>query len=242
MENDIQQAIDFFWNTRRVAGVRSGQTLDGFVYLIEKVMQHSSLPNLEIHTSKISTQLPGFFRPHKSWDVVVTTNGQLVAAIELKSQVGSIGKNYNNRSEEVLGSGIDLYEAINENGFSQEIDIFKGYIILVEDSIESNSTPTISMSFFPVMTGFLDDESRRGREYQPNGSGSYPRDIGVSYIQRYDELCKRLMFKKMYDAAAVIVSKDNGSWRSMSNKTDIRAFFDKLLTHCQEQTNYINGW
>ena len=41
--------------------------------------------------------LPGYFRPTKLWDLLVTYKGQLIAAIELKSHVGpSFGNNFNN--------------------------------------------------------------------------------------------------------------------------------------------------
>ncbi len=39
----------------------------------------------------------------KKWDLLVV-EGCLIAAIEFKSQVGSFGNNYNNRTEEALGS------------------------------------------------------------------------------------------------------------------------------------------
>jgi hypothetical protein len=45
--------------------------------------------------------LPGYFRPTKLWDVLVIHDKRLLAAIELKSQVGpSFGNNFNNRTEE----------------------------------------------------------------------------------------------------------------------------------------------
>ena len=57
-------------------------------------------------------QLPGFFRPTKEWDLVVVKNGHLIAAIEAKSQVGpSFGNNFNNRTEEAMGSALDIWTA-----------------------------------------------------------------------------------------------------------------------------------
>lgn len=49
--------------------------------------------------------LPGYFRPTKLWDLLVIYKGELIAAIELKSQVGpSFGNNFNNRTEESIGT------------------------------------------------------------------------------------------------------------------------------------------
>ena len=57
-------------------------------------------------------ELPGFYRPTKKWDLVVVRDGRLCAAIEMKSQVGpSFGNNFNNRTEEAVGSSVDLWRA-----------------------------------------------------------------------------------------------------------------------------------
>ncbi len=55
--------------------------------------------------------LPGFYRRAKNWDIVVTFENTLVAAIECKSQVGSFGNNFNNRTEEAIGNAVDLWRA-----------------------------------------------------------------------------------------------------------------------------------
>ena len=53
--------------------------------------------------------LPGFFRAAKLWDLVVINDGQLIAALEFKSQAGpSLGNNFNNRAEEAIRSAHDL--------------------------------------------------------------------------------------------------------------------------------------
>jgi hypothetical protein len=42
-------------------------------------------------------ELPGYFRPTKEWDLLVILDGNLLASIEFKSQIGpSFGNNYNN--------------------------------------------------------------------------------------------------------------------------------------------------
>jgi len=50
----------------------------------------------------------GRFRSSKNWDfLVITPRKKLLVAIELKSQVGSYGNNFNNRAEEAIGSAVD---------------------------------------------------------------------------------------------------------------------------------------
>ena len=44
-----------------------------------------------------------------------TPNKKLIAAVELKSQIGSYGNNFNNRTEEALGDAVDLWTAFREN-------------------------------------------------------------------------------------------------------------------------------
>ncbi|WP_281629203.1 PaeR7I family type II restriction endonuclease [Vibrio sp. St2] len=232
----VRYAVQSFWYQRKGgSGVRGGKTLDGFLALVVKEIEASDLREYQIHTGVNSSQLPGYFRPHKSWDIVVTWRGHLVAAIELKSQVGSIGNNFNNRTEEVLGSGLDLSIAINENAFLPGVRPFMGYLILVEDSETTRSSTRISMDNFPVMPGFLADENHRGTNYQPI-NGKYPRATGVSYLERYEILCRKLMYKQVYDAASVIaVSKDNateGSYSNLSAPTSVNAFLDRLVNHC----------
>jgi hypothetical protein len=245
MSEKIKCAIKSFWKIRDGGkGVRGGQTLNGFIDLISDTINNSGLSDIQIHTGKKETQLPGYFRPHKSWDIVVISGGKLVVAIELKSQVSSIGKNFNNRSEEVLGSGIDLHSAIEENAFDSDTEVFTGYLILVENSEESRKLAQINMPYFPVMQGFLNDENTRGSVYSPNTSGKYPTVTGVSYLTRYDLLCKRLVLKKLYTAATLVVSNeqngDLGDYDSVSPQTSVESFLMKLDNHCRVIASYQN--
>ena len=245
MENKahISNAIKEFWGSRLGgSGVRSGKTLDGFICIFENIIKNSGLSDVQIHTSKQASQLPGYFRPHKSWDLVAISNGRLIAAIELKSQVGSIGNNFNNRTEEVLGSGVDLHTAIEESAFGLDAEIFTGYLIVLEDSDKTRGPAKISMNYFPVMRGFLADESIRDSEYLPDESGKYPRVQGLSYVERYDLLCKRLMLKNLYTAAALVLADEGraneGSYRSCTPQTSIDAFLTKLENHCKLVASY----
>jgi len=52
----------------------------------------------------------------------------LIAAIEAKSQVGpSFGNNFNNRTEEAMGSALDLWTAFRKRDYLDNPQPFLGY-------------------------------------------------------------------------------------------------------------------
>ena len=84
--------------------VTGGKQLDGFVMLVTELLVECGLPDASVHTKKRDVVLPGYFRPAKEWDLVVVYQGNLMATVEFKSQVGSFGNNFNNRIEEALAA------------------------------------------------------------------------------------------------------------------------------------------
>jgi len=100
------------------SSVTGGQQMDGFVRKITELMVESGIDKSAIYSQKTLAELPGFFRPTKEWDVVVVDGPHFSAAIELKSQIGpSFGNNFNNRTEEALGSALDIWTAYREGAF-----------------------------------------------------------------------------------------------------------------------------
>jgi len=120
VEKGLSEAVKHFWRVRTRqhrrqgkksgvkdagsrAAVTGGKHADGFIKLIANIVRNAGLPNVSIHTTeKTPKTLPGFFRPSKEWDLVVTSGKDLVAVVEVKSLVGSFGNNFNNRVEEAL--------------------------------------------------------------------------------------------------------------------------------------------
>lgn len=132
----IQKAIACFWDTRnrqlnsqldrnnRDTGnrgaVTGGKQMDGFVELLAKVATDMGVPQNCIYTKR--NQLPGYFRPTKDWDfLIVSPTNKLIAAIEFKSQVGSFGNNFNNRTEEALRSAVDLWKNSRKHRISTDM-------------------------------------------------------------------------------------------------------------------------
>jgi len=232
----VSEAVKNFWIVRDREGVRSGKTLDAFVDLLTWVVHSHSLPDAIVQTGR-KAQLPGFFRPTKSWDIVIMNHGTLIAAIELKSIADSFGKNANNRNEEALGSGIDIKEAFQEDAFEGLIRLFTGYLILVEDCQETLESVQIQMKHFRVMEEFMLKPEARNEIYVRNAKGEFPPIDGVSYMNRFDILCRRLMQKNLYTAASVIKSPrsaiENGEYSEVTRETSIKAFLASLASHSE---------
>ena len=106
--------------------------MDGFIELITGLIRDAGIPAASIHRDK-KLELPGFFRPTKKWDFLVVVDGTLLAAMEAKSQVGpSFGNNFNNRTEEAIGSAVDVWTAFREGAFGDSPRPWLGYVFLLE--------------------------------------------------------------------------------------------------------------
>ena len=130
-------------------------------------------------------RLPGYFRPTKEWDVVVLSGTDLIGVVEVKSQVGSFGNNFNNRVEEALGNATDFWTAYKKGVFKPNSKPWLGYLFMLEECPSSlQATRPIKLSPYPV------DE-----EFQ-----------GLSYAQRYELVCQRMVRELLYDAACFFTS------------------------------------
>ncbi len=207
LQRRVEEAIRHFWKTRRKqerrqgkasgrrdqsarSAVTGGAQMDGFVKLVSDLLVDSGIPNATIFRKK-NVELPGFFRPTKEWDLLVVVDGNLLASIEFKSQVGpSFGNNYNNRTEEALGSATDLWTAYREGAFRDSPRPWLGYFMLLEEVPRSTSPVAVSEPHFRVFEEFRD----------------------VSYSKRYELFCLKLVRERLYDSACFLLSnKADGS-------------------------------
>lgn len=229
-ETKAREAVKLFWGNREAAkqkqiesgnadqgeraGVTAGKNMDGFLALMLDIIKANGLGDAEIHLSRAMLTLPGYFRPTKLWDLLVIYKGELVAAIELKSQVGpSFGNNFNNRTEEAIGTAHDLWTAYREDAFGQQPRPFVGWLMMVEDSPKSRAPVRDTSPHFPV----------------------FPEFKGASYLKRYDLLCQRLAKEQLYTTAAVISaprsSVSTGVFSELSPMTGLRTFVTSLAGH-----------
>jgi len=233
-EHQARDAVKAFWRNREAArqkqmvsgkadqgeraGVTSGKNMDGFLALVLDVIKSNGLAHAEIHQNRAMLTLPGYFRPTKLWDVLVIYKHELIAAIELKSQVGpSFGNNFNNRAEEAIGTAHDLWTAFREEAFGKQPRPFVGWMMMVEDAPESRKPVRDASPHFPVFQEFK----------------------GASYLTRYDLLCQRLVQEQLYTTTALVTAQRNatttGDFTEMSPMTGLRTFVTALAGHVAAQ-------
>ena len=196
------------------AGVTGGKNMDGFVALVIDLVKANGLAHAAIHQQVSLLTLPGYFRPTKLWDLLVIHEDRLLAAIELKSQVGpSFGNNFNNRSEEAIGTAHDLWTAYREDAFGKQSRPFVGWLMMVEDAAESRRPVRDRSPHFPV----------------------FPEFQGASYLKRYDILCQRLVKEQLYTTASLLASPrsavNGGAYAELSEMTGLKTFVTSFAGH-----------
>lgn len=188
--------------------------MDGFIALMIDLVEANGLRNALIMRERRVLTLPGFFRPTKLWDLLILHKGRLVAALEFKSQVGpSFGNNFNNRAEEAIGTAHDFWTAYREGAFGDTPRPFVGWLMLVEDAPESRTSVRDRSPHFPVRPEFQ----------------------GISYTERYNLLCKKLVQEQLYTTATVLTSPRaavaDGTFSDLSEITSLKTFVTSFAGH-----------
>lgn len=226
----VKKAISYFWNTRnsqlgaqigrdiRDAGnrgaVTGGKQMDGFITLLTKIAVDSGIPEQYIYTR--NNQLPGYFRPTKDWDLlIISPTRKLIAVIEFKSQVGSFGNNFNNRTEEALGSAVDFWTAFRENVFPLQQAPWVGYLMTVEKSNKSTMPVRISEPYFNVLDEFKN----------------------TSYLDRYAILCRKLILERHYTSTALLWTSNDGAYGDIAEDISINSFLMSFAGYLQGVIN-----
>lgn len=219
LDRTMPKAVKHFWKTRlraaksqkkrgmadqgNRASVTAGKNLDGFVAVARKIILDNGVAKADVFCDgRNEVTIPGFYRPTKSWDLLVVSKDQLVAAIEFKSQVGpSFGNNFNNRVEEALGNAADLNTAFREGVFRESAKPFIGYFFVLEECPKSTTPVKFTSPHFAAM----------------------PEFDNTSYAARYEILCRKLVQEQLYDAAALVLtdrkSATTGAFRTASELT-----------------------
>ena len=227
LDERLQGAIKQFWNTRETqaqkqaaqsgaqdTGARSavtgGAQMSGFIAIVRDLLSESGLPKPHVYCEK-HVEIPGWYRPEKKWDLLIVSDGNLLAGIEFKSQVGSFGNNYNNRAEEAIGSAADLWAAYREGAFKPSAKPWLGYLMLLEEASGSMVPVKAREPHFKVFPEFKD----------------------ASYAKRYEIMLTKLVRERLYDAACFLLSDAanglNGSYREPAPELSFRNFVVSLL-------------
>lgn len=222
-------AVAHYWQTRSAQrhrqaqsgkadqGLRSavtgGAQMDGFINLFTRLITRAGIPEGYIYKKK-AVELPGYFRPTKEWDLLVVRDRTLIAAIEAKSQVGpSFGNNFNNRTEEAIGSALDLWTAFRERAYLASPQPFLGYFFMLEDCDASNRPVGVQEPHFKV----------------------FPEFVGASYMRRYELFCRKLVLERHYTASAFITSTSHdgldGAYKTPAEDLSVERFARALVAH-----------
>lgn len=224
LDRTMPQAVSHFWEARVRAtqsqrqrgiadqgnrsSVTAGKNLDGFVAMVRQIILDNGVAEADVYCDgRAEVTIPGFYRPTKNWDLLVVSNGQLIAAVEFKSQVGpSFGNNFNNRVEEALGNAADLNTAFREGVFGQSVKPFIGYFFVLEECPKSTAQVRFASPHFPAL----------------------PEFENTSYSARYEILCRKLVQEGLYDAAALVLTNRRlaatGAFQTASELTSPRCF------------------
>lgn len=216
---EIKSAVSFFWKAKKNqlaaskdksnrGAVVGGKQMDGFISLLHKVAKDTGIPDSCIFTK--NNYIPGFFRSSKNWDLlVVTPSKKLVAAIELKSQVGSYGNNFNNRAEEAIGSAVDLWTAYREKQFPNQQSPWLGYLMVVGKDADSTTPVKNNESLYPVLPEFKN----------------------ASYIDRYKILCEKLQLERHYTTTALLWTSDGKHYGDVADDITLESFLKRFAGH-----------
>lgn len=225
----VSKAVSLYWLTRENQakkqegsgradqGLRSavtgGAQMDGFIGLMTEVIIEAGIDKRHVFHNK-NLELPGFFRPTKEWDLLVIKDEQLIVALEAKSQVGpSFGNNFNNRTEEAMGSALDLWTAYREGAFNITIRPWLGYVFLLEDCKESQSAVRVKEPHFSVFEEFR----------------------GASYAKRYELFCRRLVRERHYNSSAFLISErtagQKGAFKEPAEDLTVELYIRSLMAH-----------
>jgi len=215
IDKRLKQAVQRYWDARASnkekqieagkidAGTRGevtgGSQMGAMEVLVADILCDAGLNKIDIKT-RTSLELPGYYRSEKKWDLIVVSGGQLVLAMEFKSQVGpSFGNNFNNRSEEAIGSATDIWVAYREGRFANAPTPFLGYFFLLEDCERVKIPVRNKEPYFSVDPAF--DKA--------------------SYSKRYELLCRRLVLERVYSAACLIMATNSSKTKITQPAEDL---------------------
>lgn len=223
LEQQVSEAIKLFWLTRDKqsenqgtksgtkdsglrAAVTGGKHLDGFTDICRKLFYEAGVPEAHVYWQG-KRELPGYYRAEKDWDLVVVADGNLLAVVEFKAQVGpSFGNNFNNRTEEALGNATDLWAAYREGAFAPSSRPWLGYVFILEDCPRSNSPVKTRQPHFKVFKEF----------------------IGASYAKRYEILLTKLLRERLYDGACLLLTPKESGHLGKFTSPNIELSFKKF--------------
>ena len=149
---------------------------------------------------------------------MIVEDEQLIVALETKSQVGpSFGNNFNNRTEEAIGSAVDLWTAFREGALNKTTQPWLGYVFLLEDCPASRRPTSMREPHFEV----------------------FPEFKGASYARRYELLCRKLVRERHYTNSAFLLSQKREGSRGRYEEPAADLTFESLA---QSLYGHVATW
>ncbi len=232
LDGKISKAVAHYWKTRSSQrrkqeqtgkadqGLRSavtgGAQMDGFIDLFSELIIQAGIPE-QYPFQKKGRFTAWLFQTYQGMGSPgCSANKTLIAAIEAKSQVGpSFGNNFNNRTEEAMGSALDLWTAFREQAYLESPQLFLGYFFMLEDCEASNRPVRVQEPHFKV----------------------FPEFVGASYMRRYELFCRKLVLERHYTASAFITSSSQegikGVFKTPADDLSMDRFAKILTAHAE---------
>ena len=188
-----------------------GQQMNGTTISSATTLSLNGLPKTQVFCGT-AVEIPGWYRPEKKWDLLVISDGELIAGIEFKSQVGSfenattIGPRKPSAAQRIFGP-----------------PIAKG---------RSNRPPATTLA--------VHDAARRSpRLIDPCQSARtqsfeyFPEFKDASYGKRCEILLTKLVRERLYDSACFLLSDSKkglrGYYREPVPELCFESFIASLL-------------
>jgi type II restriction enzyme len=194
--------------------VTGGKHLEAMQEAVAELFRDAEGIEFDIRSTGRLT-LPGYYRRTKDWDLIVLYRGVLVAAIEFKSQVGSFGNNFNNRTEEAIGNAADVWRAYQE-GYLGQIKPWLAFVMILEKAPVSTAIRKTPPALFPTD----------------------PEFDKTSYLDRYRILMRRLVREQQYDAAVVAATEKS---QGIYDEPDFELSFANLGAAIKARIEYIRA-
>ena len=227
-EARTQAAVAHYWRTLDAQGkkqtkgsadrgnraaVTGGKQMSAFCDMVHQLLEANGASESHIFVNR-KRDLPGYFRATKNWDMLIVIRSHLVAALEFKSQRGpSFGNNFNNRTEEAIGTAQDLWIAERDGAFGKRPRPWLGWVMLLEDCPGSTSPVAVVEPHFKVFEEFR----------------------GASYARRYELLLRKLVREKLYNSAALLMATEaqgpKGIYTEPASDLGMQQFLAGLIGH-----------
>jgi type II restriction enzyme len=191
--------------------VTSGKHLDEIAAIISEDLMSMGVSEDRIFYKNKDTEIPGWFRATKQWDILAFSDDQLITAVELKSISSSFGNNLNNRTEEAVGEAIDAKFASDRGLLNRVIPPLFAYALIVRKNEESSSLC----------------KKPNSHHFQPNEAF-----MSATYLDRFRIMCERLRRENIYGAVwFVVVDPDAGEVSEPVKELSYEAFLKEIEGH-----------